>query len=74
MSDTDIKENRLTGPEYELLYNLLNDIVDFKIKNEKNDKVPAFVRRICDSDIKKLISKMGRRMDEFDPHYRHTCW
>lgn len=78
--------NHLTGPEYEKIYNLLKGLLHYKNVNEgdnffggglkeKNfNRTPVFTTLYSKKEIHELIDKMGRRMDEFDPTYRHTCW
>lgn len=78
--------NHLTGPEYEIIYNLLQGLLDYKKVNEgdnffsgdlkkKNyNRTPVFTTMYSKEILKEIIEKMGRRMDEFDPNYRHTCW
>lgn len=78
--------NKLTGPEYEIIYNLLKGLLDYKKINEgdnffldglkeKNFNItPVFTTMYSKKIIKDIIDKMGRRMDEFDANYRHTCW
>lgn len=78
--------NRLTGPEYEIIYNILSGLVDYKKENEgdnffcdglkeKNyDRTPIFTTMYSKQILQSIIDKMGRRMDEFNPEYLHTCW
>jgi hypothetical protein len=69
------EDTKLTGPEYELLYKLLCDIRRFKQLNEGTDRpVPAFVHRICNSDLEKFTDKMRDHMYKFWPAYFETCW
>ncbi len=78
--------NHLTGPEYEIIYNILEGLLDYKKINEgdnffcdglkeKNfNRTPIFTTMYSKEILKDIIDKMGRRMDEFDSTYRHTCW
>lgn len=68
-------QHHLTGPEYELIYNILGDILQYKSKRENENKPQLFIlHKISKTDLRKILEKMGKRMDMFDPHYRHTCW
>lgn len=78
--------NHLTGPEYEIIYNILTGFLEYKQINEGDDffknglkeknynRTPVFTTTYSKKIIKDIIDKMGKRMDEFDPDYRHTCW
>lgn len=68
-------QNRLTGPEYELIYTILGDILQYKRKRENENKPQLFIlHKISEIDLMNILEKMGKRMDMFDPHYRHTYW
>lgn len=78
--------NHLTGPEYEMVYNLLIGLLQYKQINEGNNffadglkeknfnRTPVFTTMYSKEILKLVVEKMGRRMDEFNPTYRHTCW
>lgn len=76
MSDKqDDGQHHLTGPEYELIYTILGDILQYKRKRENENKPQLYIlHKISEIDLMNIIEKMGKRMDMFDPHYRHTCW
>ena len=68
-------QHHLTGPEYELIYNILGEILQYKRKCENENKPQLYIlHKISEIDLRNILEKMGKRMDMFDPHYRHTCW
>jgi hypothetical protein len=81
-----LQPNQLTGPEYEMIYNLLEGLLHYKKVNEgdnffggdlkeKNfNRTPVFTTLYSKEIIQRLVDKMGRRMDEFNSSYRRTCW
>ena len=78
--------NQLTGPEFRMVYDILEGLLKYKEVNEgdnffsgdlkeKNyDRTPIFTTMYSKEIVKHLVDKMGKRMDEFDSRYRHTCW
>jgi hypothetical protein len=68
-------EHHLTGPEYAFIKKILQNIKDYKIQNEAENKVQlAFIHNISEYDLTKIINKMQERMDMFDGGlYKHNC-
>lgn len=68
-------QHHLTGPEYELIYTILGDILHYKRKCENENKPQLYIlHKISEIDLMNILEKMGKRMDMFAPHYRHTYW
>jgi hypothetical protein len=68
-------QHHLTGPEYELIYTILGDILRYKRKREDENKPQLYIlHKISEIDLMNILEKMGKRMDMFDPNYRRTCW
>lgn len=73
-------ETQLKFYEYKWIRQLLIDIVEFQTKNspegmitDHTESIPYFVYRCDPNYLQKIIDKMTKRMEEFEPYIsKHT--